>query len=164
MFPLNPTACAVADALGDGYAPENIKVLSLGTGSCARSISLRDARERGTIEWALLKLHDLFIDAQQDVHRYIAERMVGKQNILRLQFRTDNDIVADLGVEEDITNAGKGNLRILREAAQRMMAQWHARGLLEQFFDTPAPKPPPYPSRLWKTLGTTVAWIIDRIL
>lgn len=86
----NPVSCAVAEAIkflrqssknSMGDIIEQIKVISIGTGDPAAPIPWEQVRGWGLIQWGL-RIADVFMDAPPDIHRYVAEQMMGG---------TDND-------------------------------------------------------------------------
>ncbi len=86
----NPVSCAVAEAIkllressheSVGDIIQQIKVISIGTGDPASPIPWEQVRGWGLIQWGL-RIADVFMDAAPDVHRYVAEQIIGG---------TDND-------------------------------------------------------------------------
>lgn len=81
----NPVSCAVAEAIkllrrsynqSVGNIIEQIKVISIGTGDPASPIPWEQVRGWGLIQWGL-RIADVFMDAPPDVHRYVAEQIIG---------------------------------------------------------------------------------------
>lgn len=84
----NPVSCAVAEGIKLLRDQTNqslaevlgqIKVLSIGTGDPATPIPWKQVRGWGLIEWGL-RIADVFMDAPPDIHRYVAEQIIGEQN------------------------------------------------------------------------------------
>ncbi|MEB3340501.1 CBASS cGAMP-activated phospholipase [Okeania sp.] len=95
----NPVSCAVAEAIkllrqstdkSVGEIVEGIKVISIGTGDPASPIPWEQVRGWGLIQWGL-RIADIFMDAPPDIHRYVAEQIIGgtendsKPRYMRLQ-------------------------------------------------------------------------------
>jgi len=81
----NPVSCAVAEAIKllrqySNNSVENIieqiKVISIGTGDPASAIPWEEVRGWGLIQWGL-RIADVFMDAPPDIHRYVAEQIIG---------------------------------------------------------------------------------------
>ncbi|NEP02680.1 MAG: patatin-like phospholipase family protein [Symploca sp. SIO2E9] len=84
----NPVSCAVAESiklLRDNTNQSlaevlgQIKVLSIGTGDPATPIPWEQVRGWGLLEWGL-RIADVFMDAPPDIHRYVAEQILGGKN------------------------------------------------------------------------------------
>ncbi len=90
----NPVSCALAEAIkllrqssnqSAANVIDQIKIISIGTGDPASPISWQKVRGWGLIQWGL-HIADVFMDAPPDVHRYVAEQIIGNQsNYIRLQ-------------------------------------------------------------------------------
>lgn len=101
----NPTACAIAEALRRDdrvRCPEDLLVLSVGSGERVRPIGLRDAREWGALEWAV-PIIDVLFDGNAESVDYIARHVVG-DGYFRLQAPLtvgldDLDDVSDTNVQ-----------------------------------------------------------------
>jgi patatin-like phospholipase/acyl hydrolase len=75
----NPTACAIAEALRRDdrvHCPDDLLVLSVGSGERIRPIDLRAAREWGALEWAV-PIIDVLFDGNAESVDYIARHVVG---------------------------------------------------------------------------------------
>ncbi|HEY9652778.1 MAG TPA: patatin-like phospholipase family protein [Coleofasciculaceae cyanobacterium] len=114
----NPTACAIAEALRLGYKVEDITVLSLGTGSFTREISLKNAREWGAAQWAL-PIIDVMFDASSDINNYIARQII-EERYLRLQFELNRSLTGK-PLNDDMDDASPENIRNLIEATNVYM-------------------------------------------
>ncbi|MCA1992371.1 MAG: patatin-like phospholipase family protein [Coleofasciculus sp. S288] len=126
----NPTASAIAEALRLGYEVKDITVLSLGTGSFTRPISLEDAREWGAAEWAL-PIIDVIFDASSDMNDYIA-RQILDEYYLRLQFDLDSRWTGK-PINNDIDDASPENIRNLIEATNAYLSQQQVQQSLKNF-------------------------------
>lgn len=127
----NPVACALADAAKEAGSLDSIRIVSLGTGASTRGIPLSDAQEWGALEWAI-PLVDVFMDASGDVSRYIAQSLVGQQNLMRLQFALDSEKWGVKPLSDDMDDASPENIRSLRVAAEKYLEQG-AQDKLERF-------------------------------
>lgn len=114
----NPVACAIAEALRLGHDVNDISVLSLGTGSFTRPISLQNAQEWGAAQWAL-PIIDVFFDASSDINDYIGRQVI-EERYLRLQFNLDRSLTGK-PLSDDMDDASPENIRNLIEAANVYM-------------------------------------------
>lgn len=99
----NPVSCAVAEGIrllressnkSLGEAVDQIKVISIGTGDPASPIPWEKVRGWGLIQWGL-RIADVFMDAPPDVHRYVAEQIIGDpSNYIRLQLPLKDPLLA----------------------------------------------------------------------
>ncbi len=104
----NPVSCAVAEGirllrdssdrpLGDLI--DQIKVISIGTGDPASAIPWEKVRGWGLVQWGL-RIADVFMDAPPDIHRYVAEQIMGVTNqdneskYIRLQLPLQDPLLA----------------------------------------------------------------------
>lgn len=126
----NPTACAIAEALRLGYQPNELAVLSLGTGNLSREIPLKSAQEWGALQWALPIL-DVVFDASTDIYDYIARQVV-ENRYLRLQFRLDQSLTGKR-LNDDIDDASSRNLSNLIEAANVYVKRPTVQSALQEF-------------------------------
>lgn len=115
----NPTACAIAEAVGrqggqaDAVPLDAFVVASFGTGSVTRPIEIRDTQEWGALEWAIPIIGVLF-DGAGDAVDYIARRLVARDRYFR--FQTALTIASD-----DMDDASPENVnRLLGEAARHL--------------------------------------------
>jgi hypothetical protein len=122
----NPTACAIAEALRkDARAdqPQDLVVLSIGTGAHTRSISLKSAREWGAIEWAV-PIIDVLFDGSADSVDYIARHLVGDS-----YFRLQAELAIGL---DDMDDVSETNIAALEAVARDYLAQAGTRKQLER--------------------------------
>ena len=104
----NPVACAVAEAIKllrqhsdqfTGDFIDQIKVISIGTGDPASPIPWKKVRGWGLVQWGL-RIADVFMDAPPDIHRYVAEQIIGEtdtdreKRYLRLQLPLKDPLLA----------------------------------------------------------------------
>jgi patatin-like phospholipase/acyl hydrolase len=129
----NPTACAIAEALKLGHDIKNISVLSLGTGSFTREISLRNAQEWGAVQWALPIL-DVMFDASSDINDYIAKQIV-EERYLRLQFRLDRGLTGK-PLSDDLDDATPENIQNLIEAAKVYITHQRVQQVVKTFLQS----------------------------
>ncbi|MGN6113665.1 MAG: patatin-like phospholipase family protein [Luteimonas sp.] len=122
----NPTACAIAEALRkDARAdqPQDLVVLSIGTGARTRSISLKAAREWGAIEWAV-PIIDVLFDGSADSVDYIARHLVGDS-----YFRLQTELAIGLDDMDDVSDT---NIAALEAVARDYLAQPDTRKQLKR--------------------------------
>ena len=108
----NPTACAIAEALrkdAKADVPQDLVVLSVGSGQHTRSIDLKSAREWGALEWAV-PIIDVLFDGNAESVDYIARHLVG-DGYFRMQ--------AELRIGmDDMDDVSATNLVALEATAQ----------------------------------------------
>lgn len=129
----NPTACAIAEALRLGHEVKDITVLSLGTGSFTREISLKSAREWGAAQWAL-PIIDVMFDASSDINNYIA-RQIMDENYLRLQFELNRSLTGK-PLSDDMDDASPENIKNLIEATNVYMRYPSVQQAVKKFLQT----------------------------
>jgi len=118
VFANNPAMCAYVEALRK-WGPENIVMLSLGTGEAVQPIPYRSARNWGLVNWAQPILSVVFDGVSDTVDyqlRALASADTGKlRGYWRLQTRLEHGTDA-------MDDASDENLQALRETAQRLIA------------------------------------------
>ncbi|NET78532.1 MAG: patatin-like phospholipase family protein [Okeania sp. SIO1F9] len=126
----NPVSCAVAEAIrilrespnqSLGSVIDQIKVISIGTGDPASPIPWEKVRGWGLVQWGL-RIADVFMDAPPDVHRYVAEQIIGvgknddKSRYIRLQLPLKDPLLA-------MDDARETNLQALLKETDRYLDQ-----------------------------------------
>jgi patatin-like phospholipase/acyl hydrolase len=111
----NPSASAVAEALRLGHLPQDITVLSIGTGERTEIIPYKRAREWGLLEWAQPLIGVLF-DGSSDVYAYITKHILSNR-LLRLQLRLNRQLTGE-PLSDDIDDASAENINNLIKAAE----------------------------------------------
>lgn len=112
----NPTACAIAEALRRDdrvHCPEDLLVLSVGSGERVRPIDLRAAREWGALEWAV-PIIDVLFDGNAESVDYIARHVVGNG-----YFRLQAPLTVGLDDLDDVSDTNLAGLEGLAEAYLR---------------------------------------------
>ncbi|MBD2496897.1 patatin-like phospholipase family protein [Nostoc sp. FACHB-280] len=127
----NPSACAIAEALRLGNRLEDITILSIGTGDRTRIIPFAQAEGWGLLQWAQPIIGILF-DASSSVHQYITEQVILDNQILRLQFKLDRELIGKR-LSDDIDDVSPENLQNLMEAAKVYIQQPLIRNALQKF-------------------------------
>lgn len=89
----NPATCALAQALEWGWAPEQVHILSIGTGRSPSWIAGQD-NDWGSLRWAP-KLPGLMIDAVAGVAEYQLRQVLGERAHHRLEVELPRDIALD---------------------------------------------------------------------
>lgn len=122
----NPTACAIAEALRKDdriHCPDELLVLSVGSGERVRPIDLRSAREWGALEWAV-PIIDVLFDGNADSVDYIARHVVGDG-----YFRLQAPLTVGL---DDLDDVSDTNLSGLEGLADAYLRQAGTQAMLEQ--------------------------------
>lgn len=112
----NPTACAIAEALRKDdrvHCPQDLLVLSVGSGERIRPIDLRSAREWGALEWAV-PIIDVLFDGNAEAVDYIARHVVGDG-----YFRMQAPLTLGLDDLDDVSDTNLAGLEGLAEAYLR---------------------------------------------
>jgi len=128
----NPVTCAIAEALKEVQDSSRIRVISLGTGESTRKIELEKAREWGAVEWAL-PIIDVLMDASLDVHIYVAKKIIGEENLLRLQFDLTGKKWGVEKLNDDLDDASRDNVYNLKSAAETYLNNLEKDHTLEDF-------------------------------
>ncbi|MBW4488802.1 MAG: patatin-like phospholipase family protein [Trichocoleus desertorum ATA4-8-CV12] len=117
----NPTACAIAEALRLGYSPQEIQVLSIGTGQPDSTIPWEEARQWGLLRWAWnARILSVTMDAPSDIHAYISQQIADNERYLRIQPRL-------VYSKEGLDNASDENLKNLLRDAERCLSEVQGR-------------------------------------
>jgi patatin-like phospholipase/acyl hydrolase len=122
----NPTACAIAEALRkDARAdqPQDLVVLSIGTGARTRSIDLKSAREWGALEWAV-PIIDVLFDGNSDSVDYIARHLVGDS-----YFRLQTELAIGM---DDMDDVSETNIAALEAVSRNYLALAETRKKLKR--------------------------------
>lgn len=115
----NPTACAIAEALRKDdrvHCPQDLLVLSVGSGERLRPIDLRSAREWGALEWAV-PIIDVLFDGNAESVDYIARHIVGDG-----YFRMQAPLTVGLDDLDDVSDTNLAGLESLAEGYLRQPA------------------------------------------
>ena len=126
----NPSSCGIAEALRVGYSPQEISVLSIGTGDRTRIIPYEKARTWGLFEWAQPIVGVLF-DASSDIYEYISKHIV-QERLLRLQFKLDKYLTGKR-LSDDLDDATEENINNLLEAADAYINLPEVKAKVEKF-------------------------------
>ena len=126
----NPSSCGIAEALRVGYSPQDISVLSIGTGDRTRIIPYEKARTWGLFEWAAPIVGVLF-DGSSDIYEYISKQIVNEQ-LVRLQFKLDKHLTGK-PLSDDLDDAREENITNLLEAADVYMNLPEVKAKVEKF-------------------------------
>lgn len=115
----NPSSCAISEAIRLGYSPDQISLLSIGTGE--QNQPLGNAKSWGVLQWAG-HLVDVFMDGPLDIYEYISRQIIRsseqKDNqYLRLQPSLNNGFkvlnekqLEGLGAIDNASNENINNL------------------------------------------------------
>lgn len=121
VFANNPSACALVEAITAlGAAPDEVVMLSLGTGELSRPILYEDARDWGLARWAQPIL-DVVFDGVSDTVSYQVESIltpVDEQcRFLRIQPQLHEG-------NDDMDDASEANVRILKLIARDLIHRY----------------------------------------
>ena len=112
VFVNNPAMSAYAEVCRR-HGPEDILVVSLGTGELTRPIGYEEAASWGLAQWASPLLNVIF-DGVSDAVDYQLDQILGEQRYFR--FQTPLELASD-----DMDNACRANLFALRTEAEQIL-------------------------------------------
>ncbi len=117
VYANNPAACALVEAFCKfGAAPEDVVLVSLGTGELTRPIPYEEAKDWGLIGWAQPLLNVVF-DGVSDSVNYQLKNLLnrdGRRNYYRLQLKLDKG-------SDDMDDASRTNLWALKLLATELV-------------------------------------------
>ena len=116
VFANNPAMCALAEAMGEGVAPSDIVMLSLGTGEHTRPIPHKDAVNWGLANWAV-PIIGIMMDGVSDTVHYQVSKILGKGSYLRVQGKLTDAM-------DDMDDASRANIRALRRFAKGLVREY----------------------------------------
>ncbi|MGD1804060.1 patatin-like phospholipase family protein [Dapis sp. BLCC M126] len=138
----NPVSCAVAEAIkllrqssnkSLGDIIDEIKVISIGTGDPASPIPWEQVRGWGLIQWGL-RIADVFMDAPPDIHRYVAEQIIGgtendsQSRYIRLQLPLKEPLLKMDDARQTnlqaILNETDAYIDQVKEKLEKLLANW----------------------------------------
>ncbi|MDX0408243.1 hypothetical protein GOL82_26355 [Sinorhizobium medicae] len=122
VFCNNPSMLGIAEAirisqttsLREFQSAYHNVVVSLGTGSLLRSISIEDSQKWGMIRW-VKPLIDVLLDATSEMAHISAKQIVTGSNYARMQVDLSN-------VNDDLDDASQENIRDLEDLARAYLA------------------------------------------
>jgi len=89
IYANDPTMCLLAEALNQGYAPENIFILTIGTGKTNKVYPYREVREWGLKSWLRKRgdtpLISMIMDGTNETVDYQTRQILSPENYLHLQ-------------------------------------------------------------------------------
>lgn len=114
VFAVNPAMCAYAEVLRHRPGAE-VMLLSLGTGERVRRRGWEEIKDWGLVEWARPIL-DMVFDGISDAVDYQLRHALGEGRYWRLQ-------VVLTRASDDLDDAGRENLRLLRGHAEELIEE-----------------------------------------
>ena len=119
VFANNPALCGYTEARRGGVKPEDILIVSIGTGIMTRSIPYAKAKGWGKAGWAV-PLIGVFMDGAADAaHNHLSELLPGTGESGQRYFRFD--VPLDLALD-DMDAAHAANIEALKGEAARIIA------------------------------------------
>jgi uncharacterized protein len=116
VFATNPAMCALAEVLNrEDVRPRNVVLLSLGCGQRTETHSFDEIKDWGLAAWARPIL-DVVFDGSSDAVDYQLRHALADGRYWR--FQTELTKASD-----DLDDASEGNLRLLREQAEELIAE-----------------------------------------
>lgn len=119
VFVNNPAMCGYTEAIAQGAQPDDILVLSLGTGVATRKIPYEDAKDWGALGW-VRPIIGVMMDGSADAADFHLRMLLpdAKQGDAQRYFRLDTTL--DLALD-DLDAAGAGNIRNLKAEAEQII-------------------------------------------
>lgn len=119
VFTNNPAMCAYAEALSFGAKPDDVLVVSIGTGVATRKIPYEDAKDWGALNWAK-PIIGVMMDGQADSADYHLRMLLPDEATDDAQryFRFDTEL--DLALD-DMDAANAGNIQNLKDEAAEIL-------------------------------------------
>ncbi|MEL6365082.1 MAG: patatin-like phospholipase family protein [Pseudomonadota bacterium] len=121
VFANQPTLCALAQAKALGWALDDVKVLSLGTGYQTRQYTYEQTKDWGPLQWInpnqATPILSIVMHGQADSSDWNAEQFLGKAHFTRI----DAELERGKGMD-DMDDASRRNLDNLAELAGEMIA------------------------------------------
>jgi patatin-like phospholipase/acyl hydrolase len=139
VFANNPAMCAYVEAGAHGAAPDDVLLVSLGTGIATRKIPYDDARGWGALQWAR-PIIGVMMDGVADAVDYqLSQLLPGRDAGDRQRyFRFDKELVLAL---DDMDAANAGNIKSLMDEARSIIETQGSEldRLVRLLLPTPAP-------------------------
>jgi len=115
----NPTMCAIAEAkkAWNSLSIDNLKVISIGTGSRTRKINGPDSQKWGAVQWAL-KGHILDILSDERVVAYQAMTITDPGNYIRVNSELKKQPGLPKPPDDAMDDVSKGNINRLKDLGE----------------------------------------------
>lgn len=124
VFVNNPSLCAFSEASSNGIRPEDMLLVSLGTGTANRKIAFDEAKDWGLLGW-IRPLFSLMMDGQSDAADFHLRQLLPDAELMSAQryfrFDTELDIAND-----NIDEASGTNIRNLKKEAEQILENQQA--------------------------------------
>lgn len=119
VFVNNPAMCAYVEAMTLGAKPDNILVVSLGTGVATREIPYKDAKDWGALGW-VRPIISVMMDGSADAADYHLRQLLPDETAEAGQryFRFDTEL--DLALD-DMDAAAASNIEALKQEAGQIL-------------------------------------------
>ena len=119
VFANDPVFSAFVEARKNGFAADDIHILSLGTGIATRSYPYREARRWGLIDWLrpskATPIISILMHGQASSAAYLADRLLNDAEAPRYERL---DMVLDAPAKDDLDDTSPENLRALEDLAR----------------------------------------------
>ena len=119
VFVNNPSLCAFSEAVSEGEKPEDIIVVSLGTGITNRPVPYEDAKDWGAVGW-VRPVIGVMMDGVADAADYHLRQLLPDEAHKDKQryFRFDTELNLAL---DDMDAVGAGNINNLKAEATQIL-------------------------------------------
>ena len=117
VFANNPALCAYAEAISLGISPDDVLLVSLGTGIATRPIKYDEAKDWGKIRW-IQPVLSVIMDGVADAVDYQLRQMLPTREPDTRYFRFDIHLREAL---DDVDAAHEANIAALKREAHRIL-------------------------------------------
>lgn len=118
VFANNPAMCGFAEALAIYGPDQDYLMVSLGTGQLTRPLPYEDAKDWGLAGWAQNIISVIFDGVQDTVDYQLKQLLPATEGPTRRYYRFQTEL--DKG-SDDMDDASKGNLFVLRQKAKELV-------------------------------------------
>ena len=117
VFANNPALCAYAEAISLGISPDDLLLVSLGTGIATRPIKYDEAKDWGKVGW-IQPVLSVMMDGVADAVDYQLRKMLPTEGLDARYFRFDIHLREAL---DDLDAAHQANIAALKREAHRIL-------------------------------------------
>jgi predicted acylesterase/phospholipase RssA len=117
VFANDPALCAYAEAISLGESPENILLVSLGTGVATERIDYGKAKDWGKGSWAKPVI-GMMMDGVADAVDYQLQQILPTESPGAKYYRFNTDLPNKLG---DLDATNRSNINALKQEAKRIL-------------------------------------------
>jgi len=121
IFANNPAMCAYAEARRSGAAPEDILIVSLGTGQLTAPLKHHQARDWGKLSW-VEPLFRMIFDGASDTVDYQLRQLLDEEPGSNRRYYRFQPILKE--GKDQMDDTSRTNLTSLKTVAQELIDTW----------------------------------------